>query len=238
MTFDVTGLLIFLLAIVPGFLAQQARSLLVPRSLRTQSVLEETGNYILNSILVHLLLLAGFRVALGLLSSPTPAALGLAIYQKQVGSWAWQHRYLILFYLVASLGLGFMIGVLRGIGERDRVIGTWVADIPWLSRLLVRLGVLTFLEEAPVWYEALKQKTRYERTFVEVRMKEGKGFYAGELKSYGIVSDSERNKDFLLVNVAYKATEGGDYIQMHVDGVLLNFADAESMAFIKNLNGQ
>src|SRR5258707_4218717 len=36
------------LAIVPGFLAQQARTLLIPRSLRTQSVLEETGNYVLN----------------------------------------------------------------------------------------------------------------------------------------------------------------------------------------------
>jgi hypothetical protein len=238
MAFDVTGLLIFLLAIVPGFLAQQARSLLVPRSLRIQSVLEETGNHVLNSILVHLLLLAGFRAFLALLHSPTPAALGLAIGQKQLGNWAWQHRYLIVIYLVASLGLGFLIGVLRGIAERDRLIGTWLADIPWLSRPLVRLGVLTFLEEAPVWYEALKQRTRYERTFVEVRMKEGKGFYTGELKSYGIVSDSERNKDFLLVNVAYKATEGKDYVQMDVDGVLLNFADAESVAFIKDMDAQ
>jgi hypothetical protein len=238
MTFDVTGLLIFLLAVVPGFLAQQARSLLVPRSLRTQSVLEETGNYVLNSILVHLLLLASFRAFLALLHSPTPAALSLAITQKQVAPWAWQHRYLIVFYLVASLLMGFGIGVVRGIAERDRVVGMWLADIPWLSKFLVRLGMLSFLGEAPVWYEALKQKTRYERTFVEVRMKEGKGFYTGELKSYGIVSDSERNKDFLLVNVAYKATEGGQYVQMDADGVLLNFADAESVAFIKDLNAQ
>jgi hypothetical protein len=129
MTFDVNGLLIFLLAIVPGFLAQQARSLLVPRSLRTQSVLEETGNYVLNSILVHLLLLGSFRPSLALLHSSTPAALDLAIIQKQLGLWAWQHRYLIVFYLLASLVLGFAIGVVRGIAERDRVIGTWLADI-------------------------------------------------------------------------------------------------------------
>jgi hypothetical protein len=198
MTFDVTGLLLFLLAVVPGFLAQHARSLLIPRSLRTQSILEETGNYVLNSVLVHLLLLGGFRVCLRLLGSPTPGALGLAIAQKQFGPWAWQHRYLIAFYFVASLVLGFLLGALRGIAERDRAIGTWLADIPWLSQFLVRVGVLSFLEEAPVWYEALKQKARQERTFVEVRMKDGKGFYTGELKSYGIVSDSERNKDFLL----------------------------------------
>ena len=236
MTFDVTGLLIFLLAIVPGFLAQQARTLLIPRSLRTQSVLEETGNYVLNSILVHLFLLACFRVVLGLLRSATPAALGLALSQKQFGSWAWQHRYLIASYFVASLVLGFVLGVFRGIAERDRRIGTWLADNRFLSEFLVRLGILSFLEEAPVWYEALKQKTRHERTFVEVKMKEGRGFYTGELKSYGIVSDSERNKDFLLVNVAYKANEGAQYLSMDVDGVLLNFADAESLAFIKEMN--
>jgi hypothetical protein len=69
---------------------------------------------------------------------------------------------------------------------------------------LVRFGVLAFLEEAPVWYEALRQKTRNERTFVEVKMKQGAGFYTGELKSYGIVSNSEPSKDFLLVNAAYK----------------------------------
>jgi hypothetical protein len=235
MTFDVTGLLIFLLAIVPGFLAQQARSRLVPRPLRSQSALEETGNYVLNSVLVHLFLLAGFRGSFALIGSPTPAALGLAIAQKQFGSWAWQHRYLIASYFVASLILGLVLGVFRGIAERNGLIGTWLANRGWLSRFLVRLGFFSFLGEAPVWYEALKQKTRQERTFVEVKMKEGRGFYAGELKSYGIVSDSERNKDFLLVNAAYKTTEEGRYVPMDADGVLLNFADAESVAFIKEI---
>ena len=233
MTFDVTGLFIFLLAIVPGFVAQQARSLLVPRSLRAKSVLEETGNYALNSIFVHLLLLGSFRLVLGLVRSATPATLGLAVAQKQLGNWAWQHRYLVVFYYVASLLLGSILGAFRGALERERRIGTWLADNRWLSPLLVRLGVLAFLEEAPVWYEALRQKTRNERTFVEVRMKQGGGFYTGELKSYGIVSDSEPNKDFLLVNVAYKKTEESSYVPMDVDGVLLNFADAESVAVIK-----
>ncbi len=233
MTFDVTGLLIFLLAIVPGFLAQQARSLLVPRSLRTKSVLEETGNYALNSILVHLILLGSFRLVLGILRSAAPAALDVAMAQKQLPGWAWEHRYLIVFYYVASLLLGSILGAFRGILERDRRIGTWLADSRWLSPLLVRLGVLAFLEEAPVWYEALRQKSRNERTFVEVKMKQGGGFYTGGLKSYGIVSDSERNKDFLLVNVAYKKTEENTYTPMEADGVLLNFADAESVAVIK-----
>jgi len=236
MTFDVTGLLIFLLAIVPGFIAQQARSLFVPRSLRTKSVLEETGNYALNSILVHLILLGSFRLVLGVFRSTTPATLGVAMAQKQVGNWTWQYRYLIVSYYVASLLLGSILGLVRGFSERERLIGTWLADNRWLSPLLVRFGVLAFLQEAPVWYEALRQGSRNERTFVEVRMKENGGFYTGELKSYGIVSDSERNKDFLLVNASYKKTEEGKYIPMDADGVLLNFADAESVAVIKEKN--
>jgi hypothetical protein len=236
MTFDVTGLLIFLLGIVPGFIAHHARSLLIPRSLRTKSVLEETGSYILNSILIHLFLLGCFRAVLVAVRSAAPATLGVAMAQKQLANWAWQHRYLIVCYYVTSLLLGSLLGMLRGSWERDRRVGTWLAGNRWLSALLVHLGVLTFLAEAPVWYEALRQRTRNERTFVEVKLKNGAGFYTGELKSYGIVSDSERNKDFLLVNAAYKKSEGDAYVQVDADGILLNFADAESVAFIKEMN--
>jgi Family of unknown function (DUF6338) len=233
MTFDVSGLLIFLLAIVPGFIAQQARSRLVPRSLRAQSVLEETGNYVFNSIAVHLILLGGFRVIFAVVHSVTPASLSTAIVQKQLPDWAWQHRYLVLSYYLVSLLLGCALGVVRGAAERDRQIGTWLADNRFLRPLLLRLGVRAFLEEAPVWYEALRERTREERTFVEVKMKQDGGFYTGELKSYGIVSDSDPNKDFLLVNVAFKKHANDTYVTLDADGVLLNFADAESLSFIK-----
>src|ERR1700731_815497 len=147
MTFDVTGLLIFLLAIVPGFLAQQARSYLVPRSLRTKSVLEETGNYVLNSILVHLLLFGSFSLVLGIVRSPVPSTLGVAMAQKQLSSWACQHRYLIVFYYLASLLLGSVLGAIRGISERDRRIGTWLADNRWLARYWSVLASSPFLKK-------------------------------------------------------------------------------------------
>jgi hypothetical protein len=233
MTFDITGLLIFLLAIVPGFIAHQARSRLVPRSLRDQSVLEETGNYVFNSIVVHLILLVAFSVTLAVSRSVAPASFGAAIVQKQLTVWAWEHRYLVAVYYIASLLLGCVFGLMRGLAERDRRIGTWLADNRLLRSLLLRLGVRALLEETPVWYDALQAKARHEHTFVEVRMKENGGFYAGELKSFGIVPDSEPNKDFLLVNVSYKREEADTYASMDVDGVLLNFADAESLSFIK-----
>jgi hypothetical protein len=233
MTFDVAGLLIFLLAIVPGFIAQQARARLVPRSLRAASVLEETGNYVFNSIVVHLLLLIAFRLTLAIVRSATPVSLSAAITQKQLPDWAWQHRHLVLSYYLVSLLLGAILGVVRGAAERDRQIGAWLADNRFLRPLLLRLGVRAFLEEAPVWYEALRERSRDERTFVEVRMKRNGGFYTGELKSYGIVSDSDPNKDFLLVNAAFKKHASDAYVALDADGVLLNFADAESLSFIK-----
>jgi hypothetical protein len=98
---------------------------------------------------------------------------------------------------------------------------------------LLRLGIRAFLQEAPVWYEALRDKNRHDRTFVEVKMKQNGGFYTGELKSYGIVSDSEPNKDFLLINVAYKKQAHDAYITVEADGILLNFAEAQSISFIK-----
>jgi hypothetical protein len=201
--------------------------------------LEETGNYVVNSLVVHLVVVAVFRASLALAGSTTPAALDWAVAHHQFGVWSWDHRYLrylILTYFVASLLAGLVFGLFRGVAQRDRIFGIWLADNRWLSHFLVRLGVPALLEEVPVWYEALKQKTRSERTFVQVKMKEDQGFYTGELKSYSIVSDSEPNKDFLLVNVSYEGTEDGKYVPMDVDGVLLNFADAESFAFIKDTN--
>ena len=183
--------------------------------------------------MVHLVLLGSFRVAFVVFRSEAPATLGAAIAQKQLPDWAWQHRYLVLFYYFASMLLGCVLGTLRGVAEREGRIGAWLADNRFLRPLLLHLGVRAFLEEAPVWYEALREKTRDEHTFVQVKMKQDGGFYTGELKSYGIVSDSDPNKDFLLVNVSYKKQGNDAYVKLDADGLLLNFADAESISFIK-----
>ena len=121
MTLDVTGLFILVLAIVPWIPRPTSPLLFSPTFLRTKSVLEETGNYVLNSILVHLLLLGSFRLVLGIVRSPAPSTLGAAMAQKQLASWARQHRYLIVFYYIASLLLGSVLGAIRGISERDQL---------------------------------------------------------------------------------------------------------------------
>ena len=60
-------------------------------------------------------------------------------------------------------------------------------------------------------------------------MKDGAGFYTGELKSYGILDDSEKSKDFYLVSAHFKQDRSGSYTPLKCDGLLLNFEDVLSI---------
>lgn len=233
MTFDVTGLLIFLLAIVPGFVAQQSRYSIIPRSLQEKSLVEETGDYVLNSVFIHLIVLSCFRIYL-LLSDPATLATGsLAVEQRKLLEWFWQHHYLVFIYYLASLAVGFFLGLFRGVLSRSQPFRNWIAGFKPFRWLLTKAGIIGFLQDEPVWYGVLRQRTKDEITFVEIRMKDDRGFYAGELKSYGILRDSERNKDFYITNAYHKKSSTEEFTRLNADGVLLNFGDVESMQVIK-----
>ena len=60
-------------------------------------------------------------------------------------------------------------------------------------------------------------------------MKDNAGFYTGELKSYGILDDSQKSKDFYLVNVYFKQSRLDTYIRLKCEGVLLNFDDVTTI---------
>ncbi len=235
MTFDVTGLLIFLLAVIPGFLAEQTRHSIVPRSLQKKSAIEETGEYVINSLLIHFVLLMVFQLILSWMNPSTLEALGQAVTQKKLAGWAWEHRFLVLAYFVLSLIAGFFFGVLRGVLALNQPFRRKLGGFQWISRLLEGIGLYSFLQTDPVWYGVLRQTSKDELTFVQVRMKGGGGFYAGELKSYGILEDSKREKDFYLVNVYFTKRDEDPYTRLDSDGVLLNFADVDSIEVTKRL---
>jgi len=235
MTFDVTGLLIFLLAVIPGFLAEQTRHSIVPRSLQKKSAIEETGEYVINSLLIHFVLLMVFQLILSWMNPSTLEALGQAVTQKKLAGWAWEHRFLVLAYFVLSLIAGFFFGVLRGVLALNQPFRRKLGGFQWISRLLEGIGLYSFLQTDPVWYGVLRQTSKNELTFVQVRMKGGGGFYAGELKSYGILEDSKREKDFYLVNVYFTKRDEDPYTKLDSDGVLLNFADVDSIEVTKRL---
>lgn len=233
MTFDVTGLVIFLLAIVPGFIAQQSRYSIVPRSLQEKSVVEETGEYVLNSVFIHLVVFSFFRFYL-LLSNPTALTdWDLAIEQKKLLEWFWQQHNLVFLYFLTSLAAGFLLGLFRGALALNQPFRKWIAGFESFQWILRKAGILSFLQEEPVWYGVLRQRNKDEITFVEIRMKENRGIYAGELKSYGILADSERNKDLFIINAYRKKSDEEEFNRLNVDGILLNYGDVESIQIIK-----
>ncbi|HEY2547195.1 MAG TPA: DUF6338 family protein [Candidatus Acidoferrum sp.] len=229
MTFDLTGLSIFLLAVLPGFTAQQSRYLIVPRSIEQKSTIEEMGDYILNSVLIHMLLVAVLLIfwhgkILGGISSP--------ISRDGFRAWLWNHHWSALLYFLASLTLGPLLGFLRGIIALRQPIRSKVLTLRWCRKLLSRVGVHSFLEPDPVWYGVLKNNPTNELVFLQIGMKNGSR-YTGELRSYGLVADKEKQKDFYIVNAYFQAPQAEEYRKLEVDGVLLSFSDADSIEVIK-----
>jgi len=235
MTFDATGLLIFLLSIIPGFVAQQSRHSLSPRSLEQKTVLEETGEYVLNSVFVHLILATSFTIGLAVRNPIALASLNAAIQQRKLFEWAWDHRRLALAYFLMSLGVGFVVGIVRGVLALNQPVRKWLLGFRWFRAPLTTAGIHSFLQEEPVWYGVLRQTQKDEVTFVRAKMKAHGDVYTGEMKSFGIVGDSEREKDFFLINVYYATSPDVPFSQVVADGILLNFADVETLEVVKQL---
>jgi len=64
-------------------------------------------------------------------------------------------------------------------------------------------------------------------------MKDSAGFYTGELTSYGLVDDSEENKDFYITGASFKPDRDAAYKQLSCDGLLLNFKNVASLQVVK-----
>jgi hypothetical protein len=235
MTFNFTGLLIFLLAIIPGFLAQQSRHSIVPRSIKAKTSLEETGEYVINSLIVHLFFLAGFRFYLSRHNPRVLAALVQALSQNQIGVWLLDNRYLVLVYLIGTLVGGLVLGFIRAVLTLNQPIREWLAGTQWFSAVLSKLNVHSFLLEDPVWYGVFHQRAKGEVTFVKVKLKGDNGRFAGELHSYGIVDDSDREKDFYLIKAWFQKGDEG-YRKLATDGVMLNFSDVDWIEVKKVVN--
>ena len=233
MAFDATGILVFLLAIVPGFVAQQARHSITPRSVEPRTVLEETGDYVLNSVFIHAFLLIAFRLAFSLFSPSVLREINDAVEQNKLLRWGWQHHYIVLFYYSTALLFGVLVGLVRGSLSLSQPLRKWLVGRAWARKLLPNAGIFSFLREEPVWYEVLRQRSIDELTFLEVRMKAAGGFCSGELKMFAIVDDSERQKDIYLVNAFYRKSEQDNYVPLDGDGVLLNFGDIDAIQVIK-----
>lgn len=225
MQFDVTGFLIFLGFIPPGFLAQRARYSLAPRFLKPLSPVAEVGDFVLASVWAHAFLLVVIRFYFCVFQKQYFAGLVNTFYYGALPKFLWTYRVLIFIYLLLSLVVGYCFGFVQGWSIIKQPIRSWIVREQFPSRILRKLGIPGFLQEDPVWYFVLKQKSPFTMVFLKVEMKNGAGIYTGRLRSYGILDDSMKSKDFYLEDVHFKQNRSDSFSPLDCDGLLVNFED-------------
>lgn len=221
MEFSFVSLFVFVVFILPGFLAQRSKQAIFPRSLRPMGTLEEAGSLVFSSVLVHSLLCALLLVFTSvscvlIQGGPRGSALLL-----------WHHPWRTLSYLWTALALGYFLGFIEGWLLLRQPVRTWLLD-EGLRPLLERIGVPALLDERPIWFDVLSRPPS-ETVFVEVALKHDAGYYTGELKTFAIVDDTERNKDFCLTEVHFKKQDNEPYSRVPCSNLLLNFEDVYSL---------
>lgn len=231
--FDPSGLLIFLAFVVPGVLAQKARDVITPRSLKPPGAVSELADYVLDSVYVHSILSLSFLTALWVFSERFLGNLVRDFATNPTGNFLWRHPRMTLSYFVLCFPVGYAFGCLRGWQTLVEPVRNRLFNLELTRRTLVWLGIRSFLKEQPVWYSVFSEKGSLQNVFVEVEMKENKGFYTGLLKAYGILDDSEKSKDFYLIAPYFKSAPASDYLLLNCDGVLLNFSDVTSIRIKK-----
>jgi len=233
MQFDLTGFLIFIAFILPGFVAQKARDSITPRTLKPQSVVSEVGEFVLAGILSHISLIIVIRAYFVFFQSAFFAQAESILHSNGWSAFLASHRPLLLGYFILSLLTGYIVGGVQGCLILRQPVRNWVLSKPMLSRWLQKLGISGFLREQPVWYFVFQQRVPDTHVFLEVEMKDSAGFYTGELTSYGLVDDSEENKDFYITGASFKPDRDAAYKQLSCDGLLLNFKNVASLQVVK-----
>jgi hypothetical protein len=234
--FDVSTILLVIVAVIPGLFAQRTRNQLVPRSFAPQGASAELAELVALGVATHGILAfftATFFLLTGWIYKSQPDYYFLKLDSLIVSQWISQHlveTWLIASsYVFASFILSHWLGFLYGIWRSNSPLTTWLfAKATWLRRL----GVTGLLGERPIIYEVLNPALDREGTksvFVELEMKDGLGFYSGQLSQFAIVKDDEPHKPVYLIDVWYKKERDDDYVPVETDGIMIDLADAVTL---------
>lgn len=244
MKIDVSTILLVVLCVIPGLFAQRSRNLVFPRSFVDQGTAAELGELVALGVSTHgLLILFGafVLILLGLFHCFQPMHFFHQVDSWNIELWSVGHRTealtLATLYVFLSFGVSHWLGLGYGAWRGKAPITTAVLkSAKWLERF----GVTGLLGEKPIIYEILTPSvddTGTECTvFVEIEMKDGLGFYSGQLDQFAIVKDEEPHKPIYLIDAAYRRTLDDDYASLQGDGVLLDLADAAHVV-VKQVSG-
>ena len=237
MKFDLSTILIVIVAVIPGLFAQRTRNQLVPRSFAPQGASAELAELVALGVSTHgilAFLAAAILLVVGWLHKGNPDYCFSKLDSLIAGPWCSQHiveaSLLAAGYVFVSFffshWLGFFYGVLRSSSPFTKRL---FANATWLRR---RFGVTGLLGERPIIYEVLNPELDDGITrsvFVEIEMKNGLGFYSGQLSQFAIVKDDEPHKPIFLIDVWFKKERSDLYQSVETDGVMIDLADAATL---------
>jgi len=237
---DVSTIALILLLVLPGLVAKRSRRNLAAQTFEEVGPTTELGELVLFSTYAHALL---FLVILLLAVIFSLAKTGSAysylgwIDQGVTRHWLTLHAtataMLIVLYLFASLIVGSFVGVFSGWFSTTAPIARRLSKQPWLSRSLKRFGIFSVLEEKPVSFnifggEEVKQN-RALVFFVEIQLRDDKGFITGKVTNYAVVRDEEQHRLIVLQEAQFRPISSDLYEPMRGQRLLFNLADALTM---------
>jgi hypothetical protein len=241
MDIDLYKVVSIVLAVLPGYLARRGRDRVIPCTQRKKGATEEVAEFLIYSVAAHFILLllycvfwilAGFLcrqsalffIAGWLLLAPSD------LMKKLDGIPA---GYLVL-YLVLSLGMGWFLGLGRGLIDAwhvaELVAGKLGFENSAFERFWAKHVERFLITGRPIIYNALLpdlDETGGRRdVFVEIDLKDNQGSITGRVASFSIANDEESHKLIYLKEVYRRKLQDAPYEKLDADGMLVDFADA------------
>ncbi len=237
MKFDVSTILLVIVAVIPGLFAQRTRNQLVPRSFAPQGASAELAELVALGVSTHGILAflsAIILLLIGWLRKGNPDYFFSKFDSLIAGQWCSQHiveaSLIASGYVFVSFFFSHWLGFIYGVWRSNSPFTTkLLANATWLRKWF---GVTGLLGERPIIYEVLNPALDHGTTksvFVEVEMKESLGFYSGQLSQFAIVKDDEPHKPIFLIDVWFKKERSDDYESVETDGIMIDLADAATL---------
>lgn len=242
MKIDLSTIFLAIIAIIPGLFAQRSRNLIAPRSLEAQGASAELAELVALGIATHGILayiVAGLLLLFGYLLHCNPSYFFARIDSSEANVWYIQHTAETALLVTTYVFVSFFFSHLLGF-----IYGAWRLQSPVTTRLFghaewpKRFGIRGLLGERPIIYEVLNPEIDNDvakLVFVELEMKDGLGFYSGQLSQFAIVKDEDPHKPIFMINVWFKKERDDEYKLIDSDGLMLDLADVATL-FVKQVS--
>jgi hypothetical protein len=128
------------------------------------------------------------------------------------------------------VALGYLLGIVSGWLRLNHPFAHLIESRPHLTSRLLGLGISALLQERPLSFELFTGEAVSRKAnliyFLEIQLRDDKGFVTGELVKYAIVKDEESHRPVVLRDAHFKLRAEDEYQPMSGERVLVDLADA------------